>query len=496
MIGSHETCREWREYERTSTTVLSAYVAPVVDRYLETLRTRLNAKGMQPAPFIMQSNGGVATVAAARRNPAALAESGPASGVLGAAALTRMLERSQVIALDIGGTTAKCSLIAGGAPQITTDYAIEASRTSPGYPLKAPVIDIVEIGTGGGSIAAIDAGGRLRVGPQSAGADPGPIVYGRGGTAPTVTDAHVLTGRIDPALVPGADAGSIEAARGVYAELGAVRGVDALAMASGVLQVAEASMENALKLVSIHRGHDPRDMSLIAYGGGGPLHATALAAALHIPEVIIPPNAAVFSACGMLQTDLRRDLVQSRLVRLDQADPAVTLSVFADLEQDACTAFADDGIDAGNLLFERLAEMRYLGQEHTLRIGLGETGPDAWPERFRSSYEKLYQVRRDLPVEIVTFHLVAYGLITKPALPAHAKTDSGIDAARKGARRIVFDAEAAGEAIIFDRDLLGAGAVVEGPAAIEEAGAVTIVAPGQRAVVDDHGNLVIEVPHG
>jgi N-methylhydantoinase A len=491
VIASHQTTREWREYERTSTTVLSAYVAPVVERYLEALGTRLAAGGLRQPPFIMQSNGGVATVEAARRNPVALAESGPASGVLGAAVLARENSRRQVIALDIGGTTAKCSLI-DGAPQITTDYHIEASRTNPGYPIKVPVIDIVEIGTGGGSIAAVDAGGRLQVGPHSAGADPGPIVYGRGGTALTVTDAHVLTGRIDPAKMPRKPA-DLDAVREAFAALGAPLGLDGLAMAQGVLRVAEVNMENALKLVSINRGHDPRDLALIAYGGGGPLHACALAAALHIPEVIIPKNAAVFSACGMLQTDLRRDVVQSFLMRLDGADAAAPQAICERLEQDARTAFADDGIEADRLIFEHMAEMRYLGQEHTVRVTLGGA-PKEWPERFRAAYEQLYRVRLDLPVEIVTFHVIAHGLITRPALPLHPTSGLLLSAAQTGVRSIDFLTDGVHETPVFERDLLAAGAVIQGPAAIEEAGAVTILAPGQRAEVDGHGHLIIEVP--
>jgi N-methylhydantoinase A len=262
-------------------------------------------------------------------------------------------------------------------------------------------------------------------------------------------------------------------------------------MAQGVLRVAEVSMENALKLVSINRGHDPRDMTLIAYGGG-PLHACALAAALHIPEVIIPHNAAVFSACGMLQTDLRRDFLQSHLVRLDQADPAAVRAVFSRLENEAREAFAEDGIGADRLVFEHLAEMRYRGQEHTVRVSLAASKHD-WDERFGAAYEKLYQLRLDLPVELVTFHVIAHGLIEKPPVPTRPTSDLPLDAARKGVRRIDFAAEGSHEADVLDRDKLGAGMAVEGPAAIEESGAVTILAPGQRAVVDGHGNLVITI---
>ncbi len=307
-----------------------------------------------------------------------------------------------------------------------------------------------------------------------------------------MTDAHVLTGRIDPSAGPGRHQRARDAVHQAFAALGQPLGVDAQAMAQGVLRVAEVSMENALKLVSINRGHDPRDLTLVAYGGGGPLHACALAAALHIPEVIIPHNAAVFSACGMLQTDLRRDFLQSHLVRLDQADPAAVRAVFARLEDDAREAFAEDGIAADRLVFEHLAEMRYRGQEHTVRVSLAASEHD-WDERFGAAYEKLYHLRLDLPVELVTFHVIAHGLIEKPPVPTHPTSDLPLEAARKGVRRIDFAAEGSHEAAVLDRDRLGAGMAVEGPAAIEESGAVTILAPGQRAVVDGHGNLVITI---
>jgi N-methylhydantoinase A len=496
-VASHQTTREWREYERTNTAVLSAYVSPVVDRYLSTLEGRLQADGMNRPPYIMQSNGGVTTVAEARRNPIAILESGPASGVLGAAALAQAMGRPNVIALDIGGTTAKCSLIEGGKPMITTDYHIEANRENPGYPVKAPVIDIVEIGTGGGSIAWIDEGGRMFVGPRSAGANPGPVVYGRGGFEPTVTDAHVLTGRIDGRNVLGREGGGdVEAARQVYAELGGTLGMTAEEMAHGVLRIAEVSMENALKLVSINRGHDPRDFALVAYGGGGPLHAAALALALNVPEVIIPANAAVFSAWGMLQTDLRRDYIQTGTTRLDDADPARLEGAIEALEAEARAGFGTDAADGGGLVLKRAADMRYRGQEHTVKVPLPDGPVDAaaitcWIERFRDAHDRLYRIRLEVPVELVNFHLTAYWTIIKAPITARRAEAAPLEEARVGRRRVDFGEAGVHETSVYERSRLRPGMVLRGPAVTEEPGTVVLVWPGQRAEIDGYDNVVI-----
>ena len=498
VVASHQTTREWREYERTNTAVLSAYVSPVADRYLSTLESRLQADGMNRPPYIMQSNGGVTTVPVARANPIAILESGPASGVLGAAALAQAMGRPNVIALDIGGTTAKCSLIEGGKPAITTDYHVEATRENPGYPVKTPVIDIVEIGTGGGSIAWIDEGGRLFVGPRSAGANPGPVVYGRGGIEPTVTDAHVLTGRIDGGNVLGREGGAdVEAVRRVYAELGAQVGVTADEMAHGVLRIADVNMENALKLVSINRGHDPRDFALIVYGGGGPLHGAALATALNVPEVIIPANAAVFSAWGMLQTDLRRDYIQTGTARLDDADPKHLESAIEALEAEARDGFSAEETDGGGHVLERAADMRYRGQEHTVKVSLPGGPVDRpaiaeWVDRFRDAHDRLYRIRLEVPVELVNFHLTAYRVIAKPPITQRAAKAVPLDEARIGRRRVDFGEAGVHETPIYERARLHPGMTLEGPAIAEERGTGALIWPGQQAEIDGFDNVIIK----
>ncbi len=497
VIASHQTSREWREYERTSTTVLSAYVAPITGRYLETLAKRLAAGGMAGPPFIMQSNGGLASVAMARRNPVALAESGPAAGVLGAASLSALLDRPNVIALDIGGTTAKCSLIVDGRPAVTTDYAIEADRFNPGYPIKAPVIDIVEIGTGGGSIASVDAGGKLHVGPQSAGADPGPVIYGRGGDRPTVTDAHVLTGRIDARQVLGGRGpDDIARAREAYARLAGEVGVPADDMPRGVLRLAEVNLENAVKLVSLNRGHDPRDFALIAYGGGGPLHAGALARALRIPTVIVPVNASVFSAWGMLLADLRRDYVRTANVRLESAAPEHVTGLFGELEAEAEADFSDQSLPAHRLVLQRTADMRYRGQEHTVKVDLPAGAIDdkaltGWASRFRAVHDRIYGVRLDLPVDAVALQVAALGIMKRPELRPLPKSDATPDVALTGRRSLDLGDTGRREAAIYDRGRLAPEMTVSGPAIFEEPGSAIVIWPGQSATVDDHGNLLI-----
>ena len=317
VVSSHQITREWREYERTNTAVLSAYVQPTAERYLSRLHNGLKAKGFDKSPYIMQSNCGVDSLESVSKIPITMVESGPASGFWGAAELGKLIGEPNVLALDIGGTTAKCSLIENGEVRIKTDYWIERDRTSAGYPIMVPVVDLVEIGNGGGSIAWVDDFGKLHVGPQSAGAVPGPAAYGRGGTKATTTDANLWLGRINKDYFCGgeidADMKSAEAAIKAVAEK---LGVDADEAARGIIRIANNNMVNALKLVSLNRGHDPRDFTLVAFGGGGGMHGVALAAELGVRKVVVPAGASVFSAWGMMMSDLRRDYFVTRLADL------------------------------------------------------------------------------------------------------------------------------------------------------------------------------------
>ncbi|MDA5193978.1 hydantoinase/oxoprolinase family protein [Govanella unica] len=490
VIASHEITREWREYERTNTTVLSAYVLPIAQSYIERLEQKLRQSGVVAAPYIMQSNGGISTATAAKANPITLIESGPVSGILGAASYGQLIGQRDLIVLDIGGTTAKCSLIHDGQTRITTEYVLEKTPLSPGYPLRTPVIDIVEIGNGGGSIAWVDSAGSLHVGPQSAGSVPGPVSYGKGGRAPTTTDANLLTGRINPdKFVGGEITPDMVAVERAFTELGTALGKAALPTARGVIQIANANMVNALKLVSVNRGYDPRDYALMAFGGGGAMHAAALAAELNIPTVIIPPHAAVFSAWGMLMIDLRRDLIRTRIQPLGPETEAHIMALFAELEQEALAAFAADGFAADQVLLERFVDARYRGQDHTVKVAIGIQSVAEVIERFHAAHEQEYTFRLDNPVEVVNLHLIAYGLVDKPKLAPAPRGPADATAARSGQRLVDFDISGEHLADLYDRAKLRHGMSFTGPAIVEEAATVTVVPPGARVEVDAFGGL-------
>ncbi|MFQ5972324.1 MAG: hydantoinase/oxoprolinase family protein [Alphaproteobacteria bacterium] len=499
VVASHEITREWREYERTSTAVMAAYVHPTAERYLSSLEHELRSRDFLARLYVMQSSGGIATVEAASTNPLIMAESGPASGVLGAVELGRLIGEPHLVSLDIGGTTAKCALVQGPQPRITTEYKIEQTRTYAGYPIQIPVIDMVEIGNGGGSIAWIDEGGKLNVGPKSAGAQPGPVAYGRGGTEPTTTDAHLMTGRIDPDYFLGGEiTPDMAGVRRAITRLAERLNVTPEAAARGIIRIANANMVNALKWVSVNKGHDSRDFALVAFGGGGAMHAVALAEELRMPRVIIPVNAAVFSAWGMLVTDLRRDLIRTKVVRLDDAEPATVAAPFADMEHEAERQFAEEGIAAGRLVAHRYADMRYVGQEHTVKIDFpaGAIDDAAVKEavgRFHDGHERAYTFRLDRQVEIVNYHLAVTGRVDKPTLPKMQPTGPARERALRGRRTVDFDEQGIHETAIYEREYLDSGTEIVGPAIVEEPASTLLLPPGKRLVADDYGNLIVHM---
>lgn len=493
IIASHQVSRAWREYERTNTCVLSAYVMPPTCAYLDNLHQHLQKNGLHQAPFIMKSNGGIAPLASVKNDPISLVESGPVGGMLGAQAYGALIGEKQILALDIGGTTAKCSLIHNGQVEISNEYVIEKTPISAGYPIMTPVVDIVEIGNGGGSIAWIDAAGSLRVGPQSAGSSPGPVAYGRGGLAPTTTDANLFTGRINP---KGFANGEIEpdsvAVEEAFTALGERLGVSAGLMAHGVLQIANANMVNALKLISVNRGHDPRDFSLMAFGGGGALHATALAAELGIPKVIIPPFAGVFSAWGMLMLDVRRDYIQTHLQLLSETGLAELTEAFQALQNTAEAAFTADGLARESLRYEWHLDARYLGQEHTVKIALSSLELASMLELFHERHQQNYTFRLDSPVEVVNLHLVAFAEVPKSPI-APLRESQGACADPCDQRQVEFEPGSPLATPIFRRETLLAGMRFDGPAIIEEATTTTVVRPGDRVEVDTFGGLHIHI---
>ena len=498
VTASHELTNEWREFDRTSTAVLDAYVKPVAARYLERLSGLLGDAGIpERSRYAMQSNGGVSRFQRAAATPINLIESGPVGGVIGAAAIGRLLGEQNLITLDIGGTTAKASLVERGTVRLTSDYHVERTPTSAGYPVKVPVVDIVEIGAGGGSIAWLDPAGALKVGPRSAGADPGPASYGWGGTEPTVTDANVVAGRINPDYFLGGEISlDVERAREALRPLADALDVSVEEAALGVIRIANANMIHLLKLVSVRRGRDPRDFAIVAFGGGGSMHATALARELQVPRVIVPPAPGHFSAWGMLMSDHRHDLVQTRFARADDADLADLSGVWRELEERLRATFADEGVEASRLAFARSADMRYAGQEHTVNVPIpdGDFGEDERAEiarRFHDLHEQLYTFRQSSAIEFVNFRLTGLGEVPKPELRAIVSNGGG-GGALKGTRDVDFDELGRHESRIYARARLGARAELEGPAVIEEPAASTVVFPGQRLRVDELGNLIVE----
>ncbi|MCY4308634.1 MAG: hydantoinase/oxoprolinase family protein [Rhodobacteraceae bacterium] len=498
VVSSHSIAREWREYERTNTAVLSAYVQPVAEGYLRRLDEKLKANGFGGSPYVMQSNCGVDTLEAIARTPITMIESGPSSGIWGAAELGKLIGDPNVLALDIGGTTAKCSLIENGNIRIVTDYWIEKSRKSSGYPVMVPVVDLVEIGNGGGSIAWVDDYGKLHVGPQSAGAVPGPASYGKGGTEATTTDANLLLGRINKDYFCGgeitADMANVEKTIG---NIGKKLGVDTREAARGIVRIANNSMVNALKLVSLNRGFDPRDFTLVAFGGGGGMHAVALAQELGVGKIIIPANSAVFSAWGMTMSDLRRDYFVTCLADLNQGTAEHIEETFREAEKTALEQFAGENIDRGEISFTRFAKLRYQNQEHTTEVELkgaiaGEKISNI-VDSFKEVYEREYTYRLDAPVEMVGIHLVAVAEVGKLSLPARQTTGRDISTAVKEVREVDYALEGIHEATTYDGSRLEPGMAFEGPAIIEEEGTTIVVHPGNRTVVDDYGNYIITI---
>jgi len=499
VVSSHQITREWREYERTNTAVLSAYVQPIAQRYLSRLNDGLAAKGFKGSPYIMQSNCGVDSLESVQKIPITMVESGPASGFWGAAELGKLIGEPNVLALDIGGTTAKCSLIEDGQVKIMTDYWIERDRTSAGYPIMVPVVDLVEIGNGGGSIAWVDDFGKLHVGPQSAGAMPGPAAYGRGGTKATTTDANLWLGRINRDYFCGgdieADMGSAEAA---ITEVGKQLGVNADEAARGIIRIANNNMVNALKLVSLNRGHDPRDFTLVAFGGGGAMHGVALAAELGVKKVVVPAGASVFSAWGMMMSDLRRDYFVTRLADLKPGAAAGIEALFAETEALARGQFKAEGVDPAKVTFLRYGKFRYQNQEHTTEVLLaGKAVSDAnladIETAFHETYEREYTYRLDAPVEMVGIHLVASTEVGKLTMKKREATGTKAEIALKGRRDVDYALEGVQSAAIYDGTKLEPGMTFSGPAIVEDPGTTTVVHPGNKVEIDGYGNIIIHL---
>ncbi|MBO0711176.1 MAG: hydantoinase/oxoprolinase family protein [Acetobacteraceae bacterium] len=499
---SHEILPEIKEYHRTSTTVINAYVLPVVRAYLASLTDRLSAFGVAAELRLMQSNGGIASVRFAERFPAHIVESGPAAGVVGAAAFASRLDEPRIITFDMGGTTAKAGLVEHA--EVLRAEAMEVGGgvvsgarllVGAGYMLKLPAVDLAEVGAGGGSICRIDAAGAPKVGPESAGADPGPVCYGRGGRSPTITDCSLVLGYLDPAgPAGGALPLDVAAARAAIAgDLARPLGISVEQAAEGMLRIAVATMMRAIRAVTVERGRDPRDFSLLAFGGNGPLFATAIAAELGIGRVIVPPMPGLFSAFGLLLAHTERHQSRSLRARCDAPDHAGADRALAELAREASERLALDGFPPARQAIRRSALARYVGQSTEIPVALPDRLSSglvrALPELFAQEHERVYGFRAEAgePVELTGLSIIARGLPERPHAPASIPP---VAIATPDARPVWFADQGWIDTQVTDRAALAAGPRT-GPLIVQEYDATCLVRAGTTAGLDAYGNLVL-----
>jgi N-methylhydantoinase A len=499
---------EIREYERTSTTIANVYVRPVVARYLARLEESLAELGFRGSLFIMLSSGGVCTVETARTYPIRLVESGPAAGALAAAEYGRLTRTQNLLSFDMGGTTAKACIVDDGEPLTTSDFEVSRVyrfKKGSGFPIKVPVIEMIEIGAGGGSIARVDTLGLLKVGPDSAGAMPGPACYGRGGTAPTVTDADLVLGYLDPQFFLGGrmalDVAAAE--RAIQREVAEPLGLDVLQAAWGIHQVVNENMANAARIHAIERGKDPRAYPVFAFGGAGPVHAYRVAAILQAPRLIVPLGAGVTSTVGFLAAPLAFDFVRSYYGRVDALDWSHVNALFQEMEREGRSILGAAGVMDAEMRVQRSADLRYVGQGHEVQVPLPEgelsdaTVADLH-ERFEEVYKRLYErVATGNPVEALSWRVVVTA--RRPELPlerlaAAADLHGDAAAAVKGERAIYLpEARAMVSVPVYDRYLLGPFAAFDGPAIVEERESTLVIGQGARVTVDALLDIVVDL---
>jgi N-methylhydantoinase A len=501
VTASHELSQEYREFERCSTAVANAYIGPVVSEYLRGIAAHLEQSSFAGSFLLVQSSGGLYESHQARSQCVRMLESGPAAGVIGARALCRELGLPDAIAFDMGGTTAKAGVIHGGEALTTGAALIGGYKQA--LPVQIPMMDIFEVGTGGGSIASVDASGALRVGPQSAGAEPGPACYGRGGALPTVTDANLVLGRLAADRFLGGEMklDATAAERALREHVAKPLGIDLVRAADGILRIAATAMSYAVKAVSTERGLDAAAFALIAYGGAGPLHASAIAREIGMRRIVVPRAPGHFCAFGMLFSDLRYDLVRTWFTRLADVSFDAIEGAYAGLIDEGRKALDASGVAALRIAVARAADMRYVGQEHPVTVVLP---PDAFRRRSREALKRRFDEEHlqrygtnapDESAEIVSLRVAVTGAMKKPPLERIARgARTPPPSARRG-RRDVYFAEA-GRALptqTYARDELRAGNRIDGPALVEEHASTTVVPPGDRLQVDGHGNLLIDV---
>jgi N-methylhydantoinase A len=487
---SSEVLPVFREFERSMATILNVYVMPAVSTYVARLERRLSERGIGAPLLLMKSDGGVAGADTMRRAPVQSALSGPAAGVMGAVFVGELAGFKDLITIDIGGTSADICLIKDGAPRMTVEGRIGE------WPLNLPMIDINTIGAGGGSIARVSASGALTVGPESAGAVPGPACYRRGGTEPTVTDANLVLGRLTPSLLQGRLSLDAEAAaRAIETRIGRPLGLDRARAARGILEIIDNNMVGAIRVVSVERGHDPRDFVLLPFGGAGPLHGTSLARLLGIKTILVPPSPGVLSAMGLLVASVRAEFARTSLQTPPRYDLAGMARVLAELQRDAEAWLEHERVPAENRSTRWQASLRYLHQGFELTVPWdGTEVTEAAVERtvaaFHVLHEQLYTFNQpDTPVEIVTLRVTAEGAMPRPAIPRLPKARAAGDAV-VGRQLVDFGPELR-ETPIYDRARLGAGAEIKGPAILSQLDSTTVLFPGQTAEVHAYGSLIV-----
>jgi N-methylhydantoinase A len=488
---SSDVCPEFREYERTCTTVMNAYVMPKVHRLVERLDAALAAAGVGASLRIMQSNGGLMSSAQAKAEPVRTLLSGPAGGVVGAVAVAGAAGLRDVITMDMGGTSLDISLVRDGR------VALSGEGRLGGFPVKIPQVDTHTIGAGGGSIARCSRGS-LKVGPESAGADPGPACYGRGGAEPTSTDAAVVLGFIDPTYFLGGDVALDPAAArtAVGERIGRPLGLAEADAAMAVVRVQVASMVSGIRVVSVEQGRDPRDFALLPFGGAGALYAGLIAEEMGIGRILIPVHPSVLSALGLLMTDVKYTRVATRVLGAGTADPGAVEAIYRDLEAGLVAALCAEGIAPDRMLLDRSCDMRYHGQAYEVNVPAGGGDVAALVSRFHAEHRRSYgQADEREPVELVNFRVTGVGTVAKAGLSREVSGAGGERPVPKGERAAFFGAGAGWlRCPVFERGGLGPGAELGGPALVEEPGATVVLYPGHRAVTDAFGNLHVTVP--
>lgn len=482
---SHSVAPEWREVERASSTVMDAYVAPVVALYLKTLKEEFQAVGMAETIHVMRSNGGVMTDSHASKHPITTLLSGPVGGSIGGVELSKSTGLKNLLCVDMGGTSFDLSLVVDGAPELSNETVLQ------GLPLLMSIINIDTVGAGGGSLAWVENGG-LRVGPQSAGSVPGPVCYGRGGTEPTITDANLFLGRLgEDSLLNGDMTLDMSATAQAFEKLGQQVGLSAIELAEGMIAIGNAKMADAMRTITVGRGIDPRDFTLVAFGGAGPMHAVELARELDIKQILIPKYPGTFSAWGMLQSDIRHDFSVTDYVVSDDVDQGRVEGHFKAMLSEGQQVLAEEGVAADKMAFERSVDLRYVGQEYTITVAL----PSSLDlSEAIQNFHNLYQARyghalHESPVEIINLRLAAIGKLDRLA-PSSAALDH-LGSPLSAQRNIVFNGERF-LSPIYKRDFLPSGEVYHSPAVVEEASATTIIPPGYSFSIDTIGNLLIQ----